>query len=238
MTAAPSDESLKRLQDLIGHRFQKPSLLFQALTHASALASNPAGNNERLEFLGDRVLGLVISDSLIKLYPNTDEGGLAPRLNELVRRETCAAVAQEIDLGAVLILAPSESNAGGRQKTAILADACEALIGALYLDGGLEAARAFVERYWSERLANLAHAPQDAKTALQEWSQGKGLAVPDYQIISRTGPDHDPRFIVRVEVKGCDPCEGGGTNKRAAEQAAAEALLFREKIWSPNDAPS
>ncbi len=235
MNAGASDASLESLQARIGYQFQDPRLLSQALTHASAIGSDPHASNERLEFLGDRVLGLVISDELINRYPNTAEGGLAPRLNELVRRETCAAVAQEIDLGSALILAPSECGAGGRQKIAILADACEGLIGALYLDGGLEVAQAFIDRYWSERLATLEHAPQDAKTALQEWSQGKGLALPEYQVVSQCGPDHQPIFSVRVEVRGCDPCEGEGTSKRVAEQAAALALLVQERVWSPDD---
>jgi len=237
MTTDTKLTPLHQLQECLGYRFKNSELLSQSLTHAS-MTSDPTASNERLEFLGDRVLGLLISDALIKLYPNTNEGGLAPRLNELVRRETCAAVAQEINLGSALILAASESGAGGRQKTAILADACEALIGALYLDGGLDAARTFVDLFWADRLANLTKTPQDAKTALQEWSQGQGLSLPRYEITARSGPDHQPVFVVQVDVEGFKPEEGQGPSKRVAEQVAAAALLTREGIWPAQDAPS
>lgn len=214
------------LREALGHEFRSPGLLDQALTHRSVAHGGQRGY-ERLEFLGDRVLGLVIADLLYDAFPHEDEGAMAKRHVDLVRREALAEVARAIGLGAYLRLSRGEDDAGGRGNDAILADACEAVIAALYRDAGLEAARRFIERYWLVRLKALKQPPQDAKTALQEWAQGKGLPLPDYRTVERTGPDHMPTFTVSVEVAGSEPAEGEGSSKRAAEQAAAERLLAR-----------
>ena len=220
------------LEEPLGHRFRHATLIERALTHASADA---ARSNERLEFLGDRVLGLVIAEKLHALYPDDAEGVLALKLNALVRRETCAAVAEAAGLSQHLILASAEAGSGGRQKSAILAGACEAVIAALYLDGGMKAARNFVERYWAGAIAALTADMRDAKTALQEWAQArKGFdrAAPVYRQTARLGPDHAPLFTVAVEVPGEEPASGEGRSKREAEQAAAKAMLVRLGKWN------
>jgi ribonuclease-3 len=182
-------------------------------------------DNQRLEFLGDRVLGLVMAEALLTADPNAPEGLLAPRYNALVRRETCADVAREIDLGAVLKLGRSEMKSGGRRKEALLADAMEAVIAAIYQDGGFDAARAAILRLWGGRINNVADDARDAKTALQEWAQGKGLGLPIYSVIKSECPAHAPEFTVRVEIAGVGDKEAAAGNKRAAEQLAAKALL-------------
>ncbi|MDO9458929.1 MAG: ribonuclease III [Alphaproteobacteria bacterium] len=218
-----SKDRLVKLEQRLGHRFRSSDLLPQALTHSSATGES-SRNNERLEFLGDRVLALLVADLLLQHFPDASEGDLALRLNALVRRETCAAVALEVELGACLTLAPAEAASGGRDKPAILGDACEAVIGALYLDGGMAAARGFVEMRWTPRLTGLATAPADAKSALQEWSQARKLGTPDYTVISRDGPDHAPVFVIEVQLPGHAPACGTGASKREAEQAAALAM--------------
>lgn len=218
------NERLVQLQHRFGYQFTAPDLLAQALTHSS-VSSESRRNNERLEFLGDRVLALLIADLLLQHYPDADEGELAQRLNALVRRETCAAVALELELGVCLKLSAAEAASGGREKPVILGDACEAVIGALYRDGGLDAARRFVETFWTPRLAGLATAPADAKSALQEWSQARKLGTPVYTIISREGPDHAPLFVIEVSLPGYAALRGTGASKREAERAAAEAML-------------
>ncbi|MGK2870710.1 MAG: ribonuclease III [Alphaproteobacteria bacterium] len=218
-----SKDRLVKLEQRLGHRFRSSDLLPQALTHSSATGES-SRNNERLEFLGDRVLALLVADLLLQHFPDASEGDLALRLNALVRRETCAAVALEVELGACLTLAPAEAASGGRDKPAILGDACEAVIGALYLDGGMAAARGFVEMRWTPRLTGLAAAPADAKSALQEWSQARKLGTPDYTVISRDGPDHAPVFVIEVQLPGHAPACGTGASKREAEQAAALAM--------------
>jgi ribonuclease III len=216
---------LKSLEATLGHTFRDPELLRRALTHASVSTS---GSNERLEFLGDRVLGLVIAEKLHRLYPNDPEGTLALKLNALVRSEACALAAEKAGLGEFLILANSESSSGGRKKEAILAGACEAVIAALYLDGGFDVARAFIEKNWEDQYEGLNRDMRDAKTALQEWSQAKkGGAAPVYRLVKREGPDHAPRFSVEVSVAGQLPVAGEGSSKREAEQAAAKAMLAR-----------
>jgi ribonuclease-3 len=221
----------RALLDRIGYSFTDETLLDRALTHISALSGKSrSGSYQRLEFLGDRVLGLVVSDMLLRAYPKADEGELSKRLAELVRKETCAEVAREMEIGAALKLGHSESNSGGRRRTAILADVCEALIGAVFLDGGYAAASKLVERFWSERMRAISRPPRDAKTALQEWAQGRGLPTPFYREIERSGPHHNPEFRVTVELPDRDPAEGSGKSKRAAEQAAAAAMLQREGI--------
>jgi len=218
--------------DRIGYRFSNPALLEQALTHISALtgARNRAGSYQRLEFLGDHVLGLVVSDMLFRTFPKADEGEMSRRLADLVRKEACADVARSIDLGAAIRLGASENNAGGRHRTAILADVCEALIGAVFVDGGYAAASELIGRLWEARMRAPARPLRDAKTVLQEWAQARGLPTPAYREVERTGPDHDPEFRVTVELPNRAPAEGLGRSKRAAEQAAAAAMLKREGV--------
>ncbi len=208
---------------LLGHDFADNSLLERALTHPSA--GTPARpDNQRLEFLGDRVLGLLVAEALMEAFPNLAEGDLAPRFNQLVRRETLAEVAGEIGLGQHLRLGRSENISGGRRKAAILADATEAVIAALYLDGGLSAAGAFVSAHWAQRVKAVSHAPVDAKTRLQEWAQGRGYPLPTYTVVARTGPDHAPVFKVEVQLEGGATATGEARSKRLAEQDAAAAL--------------
>jgi ribonuclease-3 len=211
----------------IGYRFNNPALLEQALTHISALtgARNRAGSYQRLEFLGDHVLGLVVSDMLFRAFAKADEGEMSRRLADLVRKEACADVGRAIDLGAAIRLGASEANAGGRTRIAILADVCEAMIGAVFVDGGYPAAAALIERLWSERMRTPARPLRDSKTVLQEWAQARGLPTPAYREVERRGPDHNPEFRVTVELPNLAPAEGLGRSKRAAEQAAATAML-------------
>jgi ribonuclease-3 len=216
----------------IGYRFNNPALLEQALTHISALTGvrNRAGSYQRLEFLGDHVLGLVVSDMLFRAFPKADEGEMSRRLADLVRKEACADVALSIDLGTAIRLGASESNAGGRSRAAILADVCEALVGAVFVDGGYDAAAGLITRLWDERMRTPARPLRDAKTQLQEWAQARGLPTPAYREVERTGPDHDPEFRVTVTLPERPAAEGLGRSKRAAEQAAATAMLAREGI--------
>lgn len=216
--------ALRYLAEALDHRFAAAELLEQAVTHPSA-ASSTRPNNQRLEFLGDRVLGLVIAEALLEAYPHEEEGALAPRLNALVRRETLAEVAEELSLGSYLRLGRSEATSGGRRKKAILADAMEAVIAALYLDGGLPAARRLVLARWARRIAAPETAPTDAKTRLQEWAQGRGMAPPAYTVTSREGPDHAPHFTIEASIETGERAPGEATSKKQAEQAAARALL-------------
>ncbi|MEM7506244.1 MAG: ribonuclease III [Pseudomonadota bacterium] len=216
--------SVENLSAYLGRSFANPDLLVEALTHPSA-ASPARADNQRLEFLGDRVLGLVIAEALIETYPQETEGALAPRLNALVRRETLAEIACEIGLGEHLHLGRSENTSGGRRKSAILADAMEAVIAALYQDGGLEIARAFILRHWQTRLIAPQEAPMDAKTKLQEWAQGQGLEPPSYEIKLRTGPDHAPTFTVEARLPTGAFAAGSAGSRKRAEQIAAAALL-------------
>jgi ribonuclease III len=220
------------LEERIGYRFGDPPTLEMALTHISALkgARNRGGSYQRLEFLGDHVLGLVISDMLYRAFPKADEGELSRRLADLVRKETCTEIARSVDLGAVIRVGSSEHNAGARSRPAILADVCEAVIGAVYLDGGYKAAEEVVERLWQVRLRATAQPLRDPKTVLQEWAQARGLPTPAYREIARSGPDHSPEFRVAVQLPALAPAEGLGRSKRAAEQAAAAAMLAREGV--------
>ena len=214
------------LEDRIGYKFADKTLLERALTHISALSGGSRTNSyQRLEFLGDHVLGLVISDMLYGMFPRANEGELSRRLSDLVRKETCAEVARAMDLGPVLKLGSSESNAGGRLRTTILGDACEALVGAVFIDGGYKAAEKLVEAFWKERTQKPLRSLRDPKTMLQEWAQARGLPTPAYQEVARTGPHHKPKFNVTVMLPDRPAAEGTGTSKRAAEQAAAAAML-------------
>jgi ribonuclease-3 len=215
----------KAIEARLSHQFGDPSLLGEALTHSSAAGRDRSRrSNERLEFLGDRVLGLVIADLLIGLYPGEGEGDLSRRHAALVRRETLAEVAVDLDAGQWLVVGRSEEDAGGRGNPALLANVVEALIGALYLDAGLPAAEDFIRQHWLPRLRSMAVPPRDAKTALQEWAQSRGLGLPAYEVAAVAGPAHAPRFDVSVSLAGFAGRAVAGS-KRAAEQAAAEQLL-------------
>ncbi len=220
----------------LGHSFAAPDLLVDALTHPSLAglgrtqgaggdARIPGAAYERLEFLGDRVLGLVVAEWLLERFPEEREGSLARRHAALVRREALAAVADAIDLGRHLRLSPGEQGSGGRANRTILGDACEALIGALFLDGGLGVARSFVRRAWAAQIEASTLPPQDCKTALQEWVQGQGKPLPVYEIVRRSGPAHEPEFEVAVRVDGHAPVHGTGRSRRLAETIAARTLL-------------
>ena len=218
------------LEDRIGFKFADKALLERALTHISALSGGPqkrADSYQRLEFLGDHVLGLVISDMLYRAFPKANEGELSRRLADLVRKETCAEVAKAMDLGPALKLGNSESHAGGRLRSTILADVCEALVGGVFIDSGYAAAEALIAKFWKERMLKPLRPLRDPKTMLQEWAQGRGLPTPAYRELARTGPHHDPEFRVAVVLPDRPPAEGMGSSKRAAEQAAAAAMLTR-----------
>ena len=210
----------------IGHRFRQPDLLLRAVTHAS-ISSATRPDNQRLEFLGDRVLGLAMAEALLRADSTATEGQLAPRFNALVRKETCADVAREIGLGEVLKLGRSEMLSGGRRKDALLGDALEAVIAAVYMDAGFEAAQAVVLGLWGDRIAGVEADARDAKTALQEWAQARGLPPPVYLEQGRTGPDHQPVFTVEVRLENGALERASAGTKRQAEQAAAKALLLR-----------
>jgi ribonuclease III len=210
----------------LGHRFARPELLLQALTHRSAADPRRAqlDSNERLEFIGDRVLGLLMAEWLIERFPDEREGALGRRFGVLVAWDTLAAVAETIDLGAALVVPPGESRAGLTARRNVLADALEALLGALYLDGGLDAARPFLRRVFAPLVDEDRRPQAPAKSRLQEWLQGRGMDLPEYRTLSTTGPAHQPVFIVAVSAAGRE-AEGLGDTRRAAEQAAAEAWL-------------
>ncbi|MEL6506345.1 MAG: ribonuclease III [Pseudomonadota bacterium] len=224
------------LETRVGHTFTDRTLLNRALTHSSLSAR---GNNirdlERLEFLGDRVLGLMVAEALWRRHPDMAEGDLAPRLNALVRKETCAKAAIALGLADLVRLSSYEEEAGGREKVAILGDVCEAFLGALYIDGGLEAAGRAFDLFWAPQLDVLAKRHRDAKTALQEWSQERKLGVPHYKVVARDGPAHQPSFKIEVQVEGFAAAHGGGSSKRGAQMKAAKAFLEREGIWGQDD---
>jgi ribonuclease-3 len=225
---------LDRLEVVLGHQFADKAMLEQAVTHASA--TSPARpDNQRLEFLGDRVLGLIVAEALLAAYPGEAEGTLAPRFNALVQRDTLAEVAVEIGLGEFLRLGRSEATSGGRKKKAILADAMEAVIAALFVDGGMAVARRFIVSRWQARLDAPDTAPMDAKTRLQEWSQGRGMTTPGYAVTARAGPDHAPKFTIEVSLETGETATGAATSKKRAEQRAAAALLAQLGLSGDND---
>lgn len=216
------------IETILGHDFARPELLREAMTHRSAVhgrgRGRGRGSNERMEFVGDRVLGLLVAEWLAERFPHEQEGDLGRRLAVLVSQPILAEVAETIGLGEALSVAPGEAKAGVRRRATVLADALEAALGALYLDGGLDRARAFVRRAWDHVMSQQGDPPKDAKTTLQEWVQARGLALPQYVVTSRVGPPHAPEFVVSVSADGC---LGSGTagSKRAAEQRAAQDLL-------------
>lgn len=223
----------EKLEARLGYRFADPDLLDRALTHSSAVSPSRRieRSYQRLEFLGDRVLGLVVADLLYRQRPKANEGELSRSLNTLVRKETCAAVARQLDLGSELNLGESEARTGGASKEAILGDVAEAVIGAIYCDGGLGQAYEVVERLFGEQLDAAGNVRADPKTTLQEWAQGRGLETPQYVEIERTGPDHAPEFTIAIRLSSFPPVTATGPSKKLAEHKAAEAFLIREKVW-------
>jgi len=221
---------------VLGHAFENPELLDLALTHPSDGHGRDerTGNYERLEFLGDRVLGLVIADLLFTTHRDEREGELARRHTQLVRREALARVAESIGLGAHIQLSRSEEDMGGRRNPSILADCCEAVIAGLYLDGGLPVAEEFIHKYWQPIMLEAVEPPTDPKTSLQEWAQRRGLPLPRYQVTGRTGTDHAPVFEIEVSVKGLPGVTASGRSKRAAENDAARLMI--EAIGNEGDA--
>ena len=216
---------LRAFSDRLGHDFARPDLLVRALTHGS-LSTATRPDNQRLEFLGDRVLGLVMAEALLAADRAATEGQLAPRHNALVRGETCAEVAREVGLGDVLKLGRSEMKTGGRRKDALLGDAMEAVLAAVYLDGGFEVARGVILTLWGGRLSGAEAAAFNPKTALQEWAQAQGMPPPRYEVMDRSGPDHAPHFRIRAVLDDGRAAEASGSGtKRGIEQAAAQALL-------------
>ena len=210
----------------IRYQFNSPELLVEALTHAS-FSSPTRADNQRLEFLGDRVLGLVMAEAVLEHDDDASEGVLAPRYNALVRKETCAEVARSVDLGAVMKIGKSEMVSGGRRKNAVLGDGIEAIIAAVYLDGGFKAARTLVLHLWGERIASVDADARDPKTALQELAQARGEGVPTYEIVARSGPDHAPVFTIQVSTAAGLSEQAQAGSKRQAEQQAAGQLLKR-----------
>jgi len=221
------------LEKRLGYTFKSRELYDRALTHASVRSQRGMRHdNERLEFIGDRVLGLAVAEMLHEAHPDASEGELARRYNRLVRGQACASVARKLALGSHLILSDSEAESGGREKETILADAVEALLGAVFIEAGFDVAREVVRSLWTAQFEQLPHVVADPKSALQEWAQGQGLDLPEYVEISRSGPDHAPQFITEVHITGRKPARGEGASKRQAEQAAASALLAREGVRS------
>lgn len=216
-------ELVNKLSESIGHNFAQPSLLDEALTHPSA---DSAQNYERMEFLGDRVLGIVIAEWLFEIYPAESEGELAPRYNEMVRGEQLAEIAQSLDLGGCMRIGKGEAESL-RQKSGLLANVCEALIAAIFLDGGFEAARTFIREQWASAVLTQTSPPKDAKSELQEWAMARSLPLPAYRETARSGPMHALEFTIEVSVDGKPPETGTGRSKKAAESMAAESLLNR-----------
>jgi ribonuclease III len=218
---------LPQLEERLGHAFSNSALLERALTHPSVSADpgHRGGDYERLEFLGDRVLGLVIAEMLFSRFPTEAEGLLARRLAKLVAKESLAEVAESLDLGSSMRLAMGDEEMQGRANAGLLADACEAVIAALYLDGGLPVAKRFIVGAWTSRIEQDREPPSDAKTELQEWAQGRGLPLPRYTEVSREGPPHDPVFTISVEINGQPAQVGTGRSKRIAQQEAAAQLV-------------
>jgi ribonuclease III len=240
--------SVAELVQTIGYVFVRPELLEEALTHPSALVPERRGRKhrkpavkrsyERLEFLGDRVLGLVVADLLWRRFADEPEGDLTRRLTQLVRRDTLARVAAGLSLGGILLVSRAEAAAGAARNPSILADVCEALIAAIYLDGGFEAASAFISRLWEPLIDEMPEPPRDPKTALQEWAQGRGLALPVYQLVATSGPDHARIFTVAASVAGGDLVTANASSKRSAEARAAALLLDRLAVAAGANARS
>ncbi len=226
-----------RLEEITGHRFIDPAGAESALIHSS-MRGRLKVDYERLEFLGDRVLGLLVADMLVRTFPHAAEGELALRLNALVSREACAAIAEETGVTELIRADIGLKALKGEKARNVRADVVESLIAAIYLDGGLEAVRPFIERFWKKRMSSLAEPPREPKTVLQEWAVTRDGASPLYAIEERSGPDHDPVFTVSVSVAGFAPARGEGGSRRKAEQAAAIALLQQQGLWPQEEAAS
>jgi ribonuclease III len=227
--------ALADLEGRLGYKFRDPELAARALTHLSAATAGAKGrldSYQRLEFLGDRVLGLAVAEMLYEAFPRASEGELSMRLAALVRRETCAEVALEWEVGPHVVLGPGEAQAGGRKKAAILSDIAESLIGAIFIEAGFETARQLVARSWKARMNAVLEPERDAKTSMQEWAQARALSAPSYVEVDRSGPPHAPRFTIQVSLEGYEPAHGSAPSKRAAEQAAAQAFMAR---WAGQD---
>jgi len=218
-------DALIQLQETLGYQFNIPSMLATAMTHRSLGRDGFTVHNQRLEFLGDAVLGLTIAQLLYELYPDAQEGDLSKRLVSLVNGEQLANIARSMQLGTYLLMSPGEEEQGGRDNDSNLEDACEAMLGALFLDGGIDAVRGVIERFWKPHALTLKDAPKDPKTALQEWTQARSLALPDYVVLSAEGPAHAPDFIIEVRIEGQTPTLGRAGNKRLAERQAAQLML-------------
>ena len=232
--AARREAGLTAVEAAIGHAFGTPALLVQALTHdsfISKVSERTHAGYERLEFLGDRVLGLVIAELLFVEHPDLKEGLLARLFAEMVRRGACEEVTEAWGLAAAIRVASVDRGGQSPLTASVKADVCEAVIGAVFLDGGYAAARRVVEQAWRPRLASPPEMTPDAKSALQEWTQGKALAMPAYEVTVRGGSDHLPHFTVSVSVAGFEPEFGRGASKRDAQQEAARQFLLARKIW-------
>ncbi len=222
-------------QSRLGYQFKDPRILRTALTHSS-MSGPGREDNQRLEFLGDRVLGLVMAEALLASDTGASEGQLAPRYNALVRKETCADIARELDIGGALKLGRSEQKSGGRRKQALLGDAMEAVIAAVYLDSGFEVAQDLVLKFWGRRVKNVEADARDPKTSLQEWAQARGMTPPAYDQIARSGPDHAPEFTIEVRLQSGQTASATAGSKRQAEQMAAKTLLAAVDETSDHDA--
>lgn len=220
--------ALSALETILDHHFAAPELLEAALTHGSRIGKGP--DYQRLEFLGDRVLSLVIAEALYKSYPDEAEGSLAARLSLLVRGETCAKVGLDLGIQDFVILGEKEKKKGVQQSSSVLGDVVEAVIGAVYLDGGMDVARALINKGWADRLSQSPASLKDAKTFVQEWALGKAYPLPSYQVIARSGPEHAPLFTVGLTVGTLSAAEGQGNSKQAAEMAAAQVFIERERL--------
>jgi len=228
------DTAVAELEGRIGHVFKDRGLLEQALTHASVGARSPkTKHNERLEFLGDRVLNLMAAERLMELRPEAREGDLSRLINKIITYESCARVARSVGLADALRMDSGATKLGARDNEKVLGDACEALIAALYVEGGLDLARGFFDAFWGDEIANMEHATRkDSKTLLQEWAMGRGLPAPSYVVVASEGPAHAPRFIIEVRLQGHDPERAEGGSKREAEKAAAQLMLTKRELES------
>lgn len=227
-------KDLSKLEDVLGHSFANKDTLRTAVTHSSHLdvINGKCDSYQRFEFLGDRVLGLVVADMVFGTFPDADEGELSRRLTQLVRKETCADIAEKIGLGDYVRMGQGEAQSGGRRKKAILGDSCEAVIAAIFLDAGYAAAELFIKKHWHETMHQSDKPLRDAKTALQEWAHASGLDAPTYTLKQRSGPDHKPVFEMAVIVSGEEVGLGTGASKRIAEQNAARDVLTARGVWT------
>ncbi|MGJ3263514.1 MAG: ribonuclease III [Salinarimonas sp.] len=230
-----SKDPLGALEARIGHAFAEHALLDEALTHMSATKEGKGAHYQRLEFLGDRALGIVVAALLFETFPDANEGELSKRFSEIVRKETCAEVALGWDVAPHIVFGHGIGRTAARANRSILGDVCEAIIGAVYVDGGHEAARRVVEAGFGDMIRATRPVPRDPKTVLQEWLQGRGAPPPAYRLIDRSGPEHAPSFEVGVVIEGMDTITGRGPSKRAAEQDGARAVLVHLGLWKDAD---